>query len=190
MGIENLTLAQGLQVAGAGASAYSAYSNSQGAKTAYNAQGQVAENNAQIARWQAEDALKRGGRDASRMRVKTNQLKGAQRAQLAANGVDLGVGSALNMLTDTDYFGEIDANTITDNAAKEAWAIRAQANNYSNEAALLRSRADAEKPLMSAGASLLTSAGKVAANWSTTPKATPRTTARASLSDADYRERY
>lgn len=165
MGIETLTLAQGLQVAGAGASAYSAYSNSQGAKTAYGAQGQVAENNAQIARWQAEDAIRRGDREASRSRMKTNQTKGTQRAQLAANGVDLGVGSALQMLTDTDYFGAVDVDTIKDNAGKEAWAIRAQASNYSNEAALMRSRADAESPWMAAGTSLLTSAGKVSSNW-------------------------
>lgn len=165
MGIETGSFGTALQLGGSAASAYGAYTNSRNAKAAYAAQGQIAANNATIAGWQAEDALARGAREAGRQRLKTRQLKGTQRAALAANGVDLGVGSALNILTDTDYFGEIDANTITDNAAKEAWAIRAQAAGFQSEASLLRSRADMESPMLAAGTSLLTSAGKVAGNW-------------------------
>lgn len=154
-----------MQMAGAAVSAYSAYQGSQANKIAYGAQAQVNENNAQIARWQAEDALHRGARDASRMRISGNQLKGKQRAALAANGVDLGVGSALEILTDTDYFTEVDIGTIKDNAAREAWAIRNQAQNFTSEASLLRSRANMESPLLAAGTSLLTSATKAAGNW-------------------------
>lgn len=176
MGIEALTFTQGLQLAGGAVSAAGAYRNSQGAKTAYGAQAQVNDNNAQIARWQADDAIARGNQEASRMRVKTNQLKGTQRAHMAANGVDLGVGSALSILTDTDQFGEIDAGTIKDNAAREAWAIRNQAQNFASEADLMRSRADAESPWMAAGTSMLTAAGKVAGNWYT-PKAPAKGTA-------------
>ena len=150
--------------------AVNVYDNSKANKAAYGAQAQINANNAQIARWQAEDALKRGDREASRSRMKTHQLKGTQRARMAANGVDLGVGSALNILNDTDFFGEIDATTIEDNAAREAWAIRNQAQNFASEASLLRSRADSESPWMAAGTSLLTSAGRVAANWYTPPK--------------------
>jgi hypothetical protein len=156
-----------MQYAGMAMSAVNAYQNSQGAKTAYGMQSQVAQNNAQIANWQADDALARGNRDAIRMRIKTNQVKGSQRAALAANGVDLGQGSALNILTDTDYFGDVDADTIQGNAAKEAWALRNQAGNFTSESKLLRSRAERENPLFAGGASLLTSAGKVAGNWYT-----------------------
>lgn len=164
MGIETAVLLQGV---GAGAGAYGAYSNSQATKTAYAAQAQVAENNATIAGWQAQDALRRGDRAASASRMRTNQMKGAQRARLAANGVDLGEGSALNILTDTDYFGDVDIDTIKDNAGREAWAIRNQAMGFKNEASLMQSRSDSEKPLMAAGTSLLTSAGKVASTWYT-----------------------
>lgn len=163
MGIETAFL--GMQIAGAGLSAVGAYQGSQASKAAYAAQAQIAQNNAQIAGWQAEDALARGGRDANRSRMRTRQVKGSQRAALAANGVDLGVGSALQILSDTDFFGEIDANTIKDNAAREAWALRNQAANFTSESALLRSRSDAESPWMAAGTSLLTSAGRVAGNW-------------------------
>lgn len=167
MGIETANLLRGV---GTAASAYGAYSNAQGSKAAYNAQGQIAENNATISGWQADDALRRGAREASRSRMKTNQLKGTQRAALAANGVDLGVGSALNILTDTDQFGDIDASTITDNAAREAWALRNQASNFQGEASLMRSVAGMQSPMLAAGTSMLTSAGKVRRDWySTTP---------------------
>src|SRR4051812_38068526 len=104
MGIETLTLAQNMQLGGSAFSAIGAYQSSQAQRAAYNAQGQIAENNAEIAQSQAQDALRRGEVAASNQGLKTRQLKGAQRAQLAANGVDLGVGTAQNILTDTDYF--------------------------------------------------------------------------------------
>lgn len=176
MGIENLSsglgtalgaVAPALQVVGAGASALGAFKSSQNNQAAYKAQAQVAQNNALIAGWQAQDALVRGDRAAQTSRSKTRQLKGTQRAALAANGVDLGEGSALNILTDTDYFGAVDAGTIKDNAAREAWVLRNQATGYSAEAGMLKDRASDESPWMAAGTSLLTSAGKVASNWYT-----------------------
>jgi transposase InsO family protein len=160
MGIET-----GMMLFGAGMSAYGAYNSSQQTKNAYNAQGQVAENNAKIAEWQAQDAVRRGDVAASRQGIRTNQVKGAQRAALAANGVDLGVGTALNIVSDTDYFGQVDRATILDTAAREAWGYRTQGANYDANASLLRSRADAESPLMAGATSFLTSATKVAGTW-------------------------
>lgn len=162
MGIEALNT---LQLAGSGLQAVNAFGQSRATKQSLDAQAQVARNNAQIATWQAEDAIQRGQRSASKQMMKTRQTKGAQRAAMAANGVDLGVGSALQILTDTDYFGEIDANTIKDNAAREAWAIRAQAAGYRADASVLESRSDMESPFAAAGTSFLTSAGKVAGRW-------------------------
>jgi hypothetical protein len=165
MGIEAATLLLGAQAVGAGASAYGAYTKAKGEKAAYNYQAQIAENNRQMATWQAEDAITRGQTAAARLQLKTAQLKGTQRASLAARGLDLGEGSPLNILTDTDFMGAIDANTLTDNAAKEAWAFRQQASNYGSNAELLRMRADNVSPLMDAGTTLLTGAGKVASTW-------------------------
>jgi hypothetical protein len=154
-----------LQYAGMAMSAVSAMQGSQANKDAANTQAGVSRNNAQIAEWQAQDAILRGSRSASVSRMRSNQLKGTQRAAMAANGVDLGQGSALQILSDTDYFGEIDALTIKDNAAKEAWALRNQAGGFTAEANLMQSRADKEKPWLAAGTSLLGSAGKVASSW-------------------------
>lgn len=156
-----------LQYAGMALSAYSSLKGSQATKDAYGMQAGNSERNAQVAEWQAQDAVRRGAVSASDQRIKNNQLKGSQRARMAANGVDLGQGSALQILADTDYFGELDSGRIKDNAAKEAWAIRQQAAGYNADAALLQSRSDSESPWLAAGTSLLTSAGKVASNWYT-----------------------
>lgn len=153
--------------AGMGMQAFGAYSNSKAAKTAYGAQAQIAANNAQIAGWQADDAMARGRRTASTIRLKANQVKGSQRAAMAANGVDLGEGSALQILADTDLFAGIDANTAMDNAAKEAWAIRNQAAGFTAESNLLKARGDAESPGFALAGSLITGAGRVASSWYT-----------------------
>ena len=167
MGIE---AGQFMQLAGAAGSAVGSYKASQGTKAAYEAQAQIAENNAVIAGWQAADAERRGALKATQSRIQYSQLKGSQRAAMAANGIELSVGTAQNILNDADQFGQVDANTIIDNAAREAWGYRVQASNYHDNASLLQSRADAESPLMAAGTSLLGSAGKVAASWYGTDK--------------------
>lgn len=156
--------------AGMGMQAVGAYNSSKANKAALNAQAQIDANNAQIAEWQAQDALQRGQVAASNVRRQANQVKGRQRAGLAANGVDLGEGSALQILSDTDMFKELDANTALDNSAKEAWALYNQAAGLTADAALKRARAASESPTMAAATSLLTSAGKVAGSWyGTTP---------------------
>jgi hypothetical protein len=167
MGIETA-----LMGAGIGLQAYGAYQNSEATAVAYAAQAQVNRNNAMIADWQAEDALARGDRDASNVRLRARQLKGTQRARMAANGVDLGTGSALNILADTDYFADIDAGTVKDNAAREAWAIRNQAMGFRAEANLLQSRSDSESPFLAGATSLLGSAGRVASQWYTPTRKT------------------
>lgn len=155
----------GAQAAGGVAAAYGAYNKSKADQTAYDMQAKVADNNKQYANWQAEDALRRGEKAGVAHQLKTRQLKGTQIARMAERGIDLGEGSALNILTDTDYMGAIDVNTITDNAAKEAWVYRTQAQNYGSNADLLRYRANSENAAGAAAGTLLTSAGNVASRW-------------------------
>lgn len=159
------TAAPVMQATGAILGASTAYSNSKAVKGAAEVNARVQELNAQMAEQQARDAITRGDKAAGASRLKSRQFKGSQRAALAANGVDLGFGSALNMLNDTDLFGEIDAETIRDNAAREAWAIRQQAAGLRVDASTYRLRAANESPLLAASTSLLTSAGRVADRW-------------------------
>lgn len=158
-------IAVGTSVAGTAASAYGAYTKSKQDKAAYEYQAQVQKNNAQYAEWQAQDAITRGQTAEQNARMRTAQLKGTQRASLAARGLALDEGSPLDILTTTDYMGEKDALVIRDSANRDAWALREGAKSNMGNAALLRSRADAENPLMSGASTFLTGAGSVGSQW-------------------------
>jgi hypothetical protein len=84
---------------------------------------------------------------------------------MAANGVDLGDGSAAEVQATTDVMGELDANTVHANAVRSAWGYRTQATNSQNDAVMRRSAADGISPGTSAMSSLLGSAGTVAQGW-------------------------
>lgn len=116
----------------------------------------IANYNAEVAELQAEQALKRGREDESRLRMQTRQTIGAQRAALAAMGIDLDDGTAAQIQDDTTYFGELDALTIRNNAALEAWGYRTQATNYRLQGELdaTRGRNDALGTILTTGAGL------------------------------------
>lgn len=170
MSVEGLTLAKlatTAQIAGAVTSTVGSYNKAKGEKAAANYNAAVARNNADLAQWNAEDALRRGQTAKQKQQIQTNALKGRQRAALAERGIDLGEGSALQLLTDTDMFGAIDANTIEANAAREAFGYKTQATNFLAEMGFQKARGDAINPVSSAFTSALTGAGQVAKTWYT-----------------------
>ncbi|MCO7513713.1 hypothetical protein NJF44_01335 [Pseudomonas guariconensis] len=83
--------------------------------------------NAAFADAAASDAIKRGEFEADQSRIDTRAMIGAQRAGFAANGIDVNSGSAADVQDDTAALGEQDALTIKNNAAREAWGYRTQA---------------------------------------------------------------
>lgn len=155
----------GLQIAGVVSGVMGSANQSKATQQAYDYQAAVNRNNAQVAEWQAQDALTRGAKAEQAQRLKVAQLKSSQRAGFAARGVALDEGSPLAILQDTDYMGELDALTIRDNAAKEAWGARMQGANYAGDASMLSARAGAESPSGAALNTLLTGAGAVASSW-------------------------
>ncbi len=86
--------------------------------------------NAAISRIQANDAVDRGEFEADQQRLKTRAAIGTQRAGFAGNGVDVNSGSAALVQDDTAALGELDALTIRNNAAREAWGYNVQADQY------------------------------------------------------------
>lgn len=138
--------------ASAVASAYSSYQQSKSAKD-------VANYNAQVADVQARDARTRGDEESAKIRRQNAQLAGAQRAGFSAKGIDFSDGSAGDALDQTDFFSQVDQNTARDNAAREAWNIKARKKGYEYQAA-------AARPGTAAGLSLLGSASDVAGKWS------------------------
>ena len=89
----------------------------------------MAEQNAAYKEAAAQDAEKRGAVDADRYRRQVGQLIGTQRTGFAANGIDVNSGTAAEIQDDTAAFGEFDALTIANNAAREAWGYRVGAQN-------------------------------------------------------------
>lgn len=162
---EPTTLLIAMQAAGAASSANAAKAQSASTKAGYEYQAAVNRNNEQVAEWQAQDAIQRGAQAEQAQRLKVAQLRGTQRAGFAARGVSLDEGSPLAILQDTEYMGQLDVNTIRDNTAKEAWALRNQGANYESDAAMLSARAAAEDPTRAMFGSLLSSSGQVASSW-------------------------
>ncbi|AQW29128.1 hypothetical protein JK151_08855 [Ralstonia syzygii subsp. celebesensis] len=151
--------------AGVAANTVGSYFSAQQQKTALGAQAGIDDINARMAESGAQSALYQGQQQEIASRMRTAQLKSSQRTALAANGVDLGSDSAVNVLTSTDVMGGIDANTIAANAVRAAFGYRTQATNFQNDALMKRASASAISPIGSAAGTLLSSAGQVAGNW-------------------------
>ena len=119
------------------------------------AQRRAAEMQQRIGRGLAADAETRGAFDVAQHYQQVARAQGTQRAMLAASGVDVGSGSALDILTDTGAFGDLDARIIRSNAERAAYGHRAQAATGTPPAS----------PWMGAGATLLTGAAQAGDYW-------------------------
>jgi hypothetical protein len=94
-----------------------------------NAANRIGEFNARVAETQAADALARGAEDEHTFRAQVRGVIGSQRAGFSGQNVDVGGGSALDVQADAAFLGELDALTIRNNAAREAWGYRQEAEN-------------------------------------------------------------
>ena len=86
--------------------------------------------NASVAQLQADDAIMRGEEEESRFRSLVRGSIGSQRAGYAASSIDVSFGSAVDVQADAAVLGELDALTIKNNAAREAWGFKVQGQNY------------------------------------------------------------
>lgn len=75
----------------------------------------------------ADETVTAGDTSADWQRVKASQAIGTQRSVQAANGIDVNSGSSALIQDDTAMLGELDALTIQNNAAREAYGLRVQA---------------------------------------------------------------
>lgn len=106
------------------------YSQSQALKSQGAYERQTADTNSRLANIQADDAIERGEREATELKKQTKRLVGSQRAALAAQGLDLESGDALAIQEETKALGALDALQIKNNAWREAWGYKVQANDY------------------------------------------------------------
>lgn len=151
--------------AGAASSTIGSYFGAKNQKSLLNGQAELADINARIAELSAVGELSRGRAQTNAIGLQHGQLKSRQRTALAANGVDMGEGSAAEVQTSGDMMSEIDRNTAEANAVRSAWGYRAQATNLKNDALVKRATAGGISPGMQAFSTLLSEGGKVAGSW-------------------------
>jgi hypothetical protein len=89
----------------------------------------------------AQETINAGDTSADWQRVRTGQDIGTQRTTQAANGIDVNSGSAAQLQDDTAMIGELDALTIANNAAREAYGYRVQAKQDRLNAAQVKTNA-------------------------------------------------
>lgn len=152
--------------------AFSAYQQSEANNSAQSYNAAVAEANAKTSEYKAQDAQARGEQEAISQNRKTAMLRGEQRAQYAARGLDLGYGSTQAAIDQTDYFGQVDLNTVRDNAARESWANRVEAGNFKAQARQARN-SKTDSLLAGATAGAMAWAGGVSSKWAPAAKTAP-----------------
>ena len=99
----------------------------QGQKQNAQFQSGMMEQNAAFKRQTADETINAGNTSADWQRVRTGQAVGTQRSVQAANGIDVNSGSSAQLQDDTAMLGELDALTIQNNVAREAYGYRVQA---------------------------------------------------------------
>lgn len=148
---EPTTMAMGMMGASTIAGASGAAKEAEAAQNA-------AEFNSQVAEMQARDAANRGQRTVDSIRQKGNQTKGQQIAALAANGVLIDSGSALQILSQTEKMVNLDSELAYENAKKEAQGFKTQS-------ILEQNKADSISPSSAGFTSLLGGATSMASSY-------------------------
>lgn len=129
------------------------YAQSQALKARGDYESRMMELNARRAELSAADAIRRGEKDATEVKKQAKKLVGSQRAAMAAQGIVLDDGSALDIQEDTAAMGAEDAMTVRNNAWREAWGFRTQASDYRGQAKFARmaARNEARTTLLTGG---------------------------------------
>lgn len=154
-----------MQVAGKAQGAAGAIGDAHSERMSLNYQAAMDDLNAKQAEFGAQQELSKGNEAIAMTTMRAGMVKGAQRAAIAANGIDLGVGSAAEALTTTDMMKENDINTITGNAIRAAWGHRIEATNHTNAANMKRAGATTINSTARAIDSIAGGAGQLSQSW-------------------------
>lgn len=157
-------------VAGSVMSAQAAKQQGQAQQAMYNYQAQVAKQNSEIAKSNAAMERQQGIEESRLQRIKVSQAIGSQQTAMAANGIDVTQGTALDVIEDTAAMGELDALQTRYNYERKAIAYEQEANNYTNQANLdIIAGQNAYKAgninALATGLSGIARTGEVASKW-------------------------
>ena len=154
-------------VASTAVAAYGQIQQGNAAKEAANYNAQVANNNATTANNNAIAAEQAGAVQAEQKQMQTGQTIGKIIASKAASGLDVNSGSSADLVASTADVGELDAQTIRNNADKTAYGYRTQGQSYSAQAGLdqMQGNNAAAAGQLGAFSSLLSGASSVSGKW-------------------------
>lgn len=110
--------AMALQIGGVASQTFGSYFGAATQKANLYGQANTADANARMAELGAQDELARGQHQIGKLSLQAGQIKSSQRAAMAANGVDLGVGNAAEVQASGDLIKEQDIQTAQLNAIK------------------------------------------------------------------------
>jgi hypothetical protein len=140
------------------------YSESKAIKAQGDYQKAMFDLNSSFSDMQAQQSLRRGDASARSILRKTRSLVGSQRAVLAAQGIDVDSGSAIDITEDSRVLGEMDALTVKNNAWMEAWGFRSQAEIYRSQGRMAQaeSRSKARNTLIAGAFGAISKGGQAA----------------------------
>lgn len=124
--------------------------------------------NAKYAEQQAADAIQIGQETSYKQQAGVRSLVGSQRAALAAQGIEIDSGSALDVQLESIGLGEKDRLEILNNAAREAWGYKVQAQDYTNKGnlAFYAGKTQAQSLRNASWSTLLTGGAQIAGIYS------------------------
>lgn len=105
------------------------------------AQAKALQQNAVYLNQAANDARARGRLESDYSRIETQGLIGTQRAAQAASGGEVNTDTNALLQQDVAQFGELDALTISNNAAREAYGYEVEAQGMQSQAKQLKKAA-------------------------------------------------
>lgn len=164
-------------IIGATGSLATAYTSAEASRAQGEYQKRMYELNQGMAEFQAKDIIRRGDKESAQMAKKVKQTVGAQRAALAAQGVDVDSGSAIEVQEDTQLIGAKDALTIKNNAWREAWGFKVQAIQMGaqGEFAKMAAGNQARNTMLTGGLQSLQYGAMAAHQWDSGKRATIKT---------------
>lgn len=135
----------GLTVAAAAVQMGGQYVQGQAAVTQAAYDQQVAKTNEALANEQARDTIEKTRIERQRRQREGAQLAGQQQAAMAANGVDLGFGSALDVQRDTQMITNEDVEQINKSGFQQQRGFLINAANYRMQARAAKAKGKAAK---------------------------------------------
>lgn len=157
----------GSSLAGGLLSAFGAASSGQAQQQMYNYQSQVATLNAKIDQQNSEYALNQGEVQATQYGERAGQQRGGIIAAQGASGIQVGTGSAADVVRSQKAITTMDLGQIRTNAAKTAYDFQVKGAMDTNQATLDTIAGENAKKAgdINAAASILGTAGNVSSKW-------------------------